>query len=47
MTVQELMDILSKLDPNKKVFVWNAHSMDFKNSVNEIKVDRDGDIIIL
>lgn len=46
MTVQELMDILGKLDPNKEVFVWNPER-DSKDPIDEIEVDQDGDIIIL
>lgn len=46
MTVKELMAVLSQLDPNKDVFVWNCE-WDSKDPINEIEVDRDGDIIIL
>ena len=46
MTVKEMMDILSQLDPNKEVMIWNAE-WDLKDPINEIEVDRDGDIVIL
>lgn len=46
MTVQELMAVLSKLDPNTKVFVWNP-SWDSKDPIDEIEVDQDGDVVIL
>ena len=46
MTVKELMEVLSQLDPNKEVSVWNPE-WDTKDSINEIEVDQDGDIIIL
>jgi hypothetical protein len=46
MTVKEMMDVLSKLDPNKEVMLWNGE-WDSKDPINEIEVDRDGDIVIL
>lgn len=46
MTVQELMEVLKQLDPNKVVHVWNPE-WDSKDPINEIEVDRDGDIVIL
>lgn len=46
MTVQELMDILNKMHPSTEVFVWNPE-WDSKDSINEIEVDQDGDVVIL
>ena len=46
MTVKEMMDVLSKLDPNKEVMLWNGEWVS-KDPINEIEVDRDGDIVIL
>ena len=46
MTVQELMEVLKQLDPNREVNVWNAE-WDSKDPINEIEVDQDGDIVIL
>jgi hypothetical protein len=45
MTVKELMDILSQLDPNKEVLMWNAE-WDSKDPF-EVEVDKDGDVVIL
>jgi hypothetical protein len=46
MTVKEMMEVLKCLDPNTELFVWNPES-DSKDPINEIEVDRDGEIIIL
>ena len=46
MTVKELMEVLSQLDSNKEVSVWDCE-YGSKNPINEIEVDQDGDIIIL
>ena len=46
MTVKELMEILSQLDPNKEVFVRDWEYGD-NDPIKEIEVDEDGDIIIL
>ena len=46
MTVKEMIEVLSQMDPDKDVTVWNSE-YDCTNYVNEIKVDTDGDIVIL
>lgn len=46
MTVQELMDVLKQLDPNKQIHIWNSE-WDSKDPLNEVEVDRDGDIVLL
>lgn len=45
MTVKEMMEVLSQLDPNKEVTVWNCE-YDSTNYVDRIEVDQDGDIVI-
>jgi len=45
MTVKEMIEVLSKMDPDKDVTVWNSE-YDCTNYVNEIEVDTDGDIVI-
>jgi hypothetical protein len=45
MTVKEMMEVLSKMDPNKEVTVWNPE-WDSTDPIDEIGVDRDGDIVI-
>lgn len=45
MTVQELMDILSKLDPNKEVHVWNSE-WDSKDPIDWVEVNQDGEVVI-
>jgi hypothetical protein len=45
MTVKEMMEVLSKMDPDKDVTVWNPE-WDQSDPINEIEVDRDGDIVI-
>lgn len=45
MTVKEMMEVLSKLDPDKEVTVWNCEH-DCTNYVNEIEVDDDGDVVL-
>ena len=46
MTVQELMDVLKQLDPNKEIYIWNSE-WDSKDPLNEVEVDRDGDVVLL
>lgn len=46
MTVQELIDVLQKLNGNTEVFVWNPE-WDSKDPIDGIEVDQDGDVIIL
>lgn len=45
MTVQELMEVLSNMDPSTVVHVWKGE-WDAKDPINEIEVDRDGDVVI-
>ena len=45
MTVKELMELLSKMDPNKEVTVWNPE-WDSKDPIDCVEVDKDGDIVI-
>ena len=45
MTVKEMMEVLSKMDPDKDVTVWDCE-YDCTNHVNEIEVNTDGDIVI-
>lgn len=45
MTVKELMEVLKQLDPNKEVMVWNVE-WDRSDSVNEVEVDQDGDVVL-
>ena len=45
MTVKEMMEVLSKMDPNKEVTVWNPE-WGQADPINEIGVDQDGDIVI-
>ena len=40
-----MIEVLSKMDPDKEVTVWNPE-YDCTNYVNEIEVDTDGDIVI-
>lgn len=46
MTVKELMEVLSKLDENKEVMLWNAE-WDSKDHIFEIEVDQDGDVVVM
>lgn len=45
MTVKELMEVLSQLDPNKEVTVWNCEH-DQLLYVNSIEVDTDGNVVL-
>lgn len=45
MTVAQLIEILSQLDPNKQVTLWDCE-WDQKNPIDEIEVDQDGDVVI-
>ena len=46
MTVKELMEVLSKLDPSKEVSLYDGEWESY-NPINEVKVDMDGDITLL
>lgn len=46
MTVAQLIEILSQLDPNKQVTLWDCE-WDQKNPIDEIEVDQDGDVVII
>ena len=45
MTVKEMMEVLSKLDPNKEVTIWNAE-WDRADYVSEIEIDQDGHVVL-
>jgi len=46
MTVKELMEVLSKLDENKEVWLYDGE-WEQKVSINEVEVDQDGDVVVL
>ena len=45
MTVKEMMDVLSQLDPNKEVTVWNCE-YDCTDPISEIEVNQDGEVVL-
>ena len=45
MTVQELIAILAELDPNKEVLLYDG-AWDRTNSIYEVKIDEDGEVVI-
>lgn len=46
MTVKEMIELLSKLDPNRQVTVWNCEN-DSKDPVKGVTAaDPDGDVVI-
>jgi hypothetical protein len=45
MTAQELIDLLSQLDPNKEVLLYDG-AWDRTNSIYEVKIDEDDNIVI-
>lgn len=45
MTVQELIAILAALDPNKEVLLYDG-AWDRTNSIYEVKIDEDGEVVI-
>jgi hypothetical protein len=45
MTVQELIDLLSKLDPNKEILIYDG-SWDTNKPISEVKIDEDDNIVI-
>lgn len=45
MTVQELMEVLRNMDPNKVVHVWNAE-WDSADPLNEVEVKEDGELVL-
>jgi hypothetical protein len=46
MTVKELMEVLSQLDGNKEVMLWNSE-WGSKDHIFEIEVDQDGDVVVM
>ena len=46
MTVRELMLVLSQLDENLEVWLWNAE-WGSKDPIFEIEVDSDGDVVVM
>ena len=46
MTVQELMDVLSKMHPSSEVFVYDS-GWDRKAPIIEIEIDQDGDVVVM
>ena len=46
MTVKELMEVLSQLDGNKEVMLWNRE-WGSKDHIFEIEVDQDGDVVVM
>jgi len=45
MTAQELIDLLTKLDPNKEILIYDG-SWDINKSITQLEVDLDGDVVI-
>jgi len=45
MTVQELIDLLSQLDPNKEILIYDG-SWDTNKPISEVKIDQDGEVVI-
>lgn len=45
MTVKELMEVLSKLDESKEVWVWNSE-WERQDSISEVEVDQDGEVTL-
>jgi hypothetical protein len=45
MTAQELIDLLSRLDPNKEILVYDG-SWDANRPISEVKIDQDGEVVI-
>ena len=45
MTVKELMEVLSKLDQDKEVTVWN-YEYTCRDPIDEVEVNRDGNVTI-
>ena len=46
MTVRELMQVLSQLDENSEVCIWNPE-WGSKDPIDEIEVDQDGDVVVI
>ena len=45
MTAQELIDLLTKLDPNKEILIYDG-SWDQNKSISEVEINEDGDVVI-
>jgi len=45
MTAQELIDLLSELDPNKEILIYDG-SWDINKPITQLEVDLDGDVVI-
>jgi hypothetical protein len=45
MTVQELMEVLKNLDPNKEVWIHNGE-WDSYDRLNCAEMDEDGDLVL-
>jgi len=45
MTAQELIDLLSELDPNKEILIYDG-SWDTNKPITQLEVDLDGDVVI-
>jgi hypothetical protein len=45
MTAQELIDLLSELDPNKEILIYDG-AFDTNKPITQLEVDLDGDVVI-
>jgi hypothetical protein len=45
MTAQELIDLLSQLDPNKEILIYDG-SWDTNKPISKVKIDQDGEVVI-
>ena len=46
MTVNELMEVLSQLDPDRKVMLWNSE-WGQKDPIDGVDLDEDGDVVLI
>jgi hypothetical protein len=45
MTVSELIEVLRGMDQDKLVMMWNCE-WDSKDHIDDIEVDKDGDVVL-
>ena len=45
MTVKELMEVLSKLDQDKQVTIYDGEWGSY-NPINEVEVNQDGEVVL-
>ena len=45
MSVKELMEVLSKLDQNSDVMIWNCE-WDHSRHIDEVEVNQDGEVVL-